>query len=1113
MKNIFLVSLCISISLITWAQSGQKGDLFKNISKETGKTHVILIGVSEYTHFPKLSYSDDDARLMESYLSTWPNISIKTFIDDQAASKDVIGAEIDMTLNNEAVEGDRVIIYFSGHGDVDPKYNDGYLLLGSAQEPSAKTYRFNQALSMSQLEDMMNYSAKNGVQVILITDACKSGAILNARDANQRMLEIGSNTISLVSCGPSESSYESEVLTNGIFTYYLVQGLKGMADSDNDKNITYKELERYLEDNVDVAAKKEKGTFKQNPIARIGDKTKTIVSVDGKLLAEAEKREVEVENIRWNKAEHKNMASRGVKGNPVSFAKMTGNSSYMLDLMNQLVSNRVVFSDELNTTESVKIEALGGKMHSVSSSPIYDMSVSSDGNYIASPSGSFVSIFNSKMELVKKLKGHKGGVTSVAFRPNTQHVASGAWDNSVILWDVTTGNKVASIKKVSDEAYALCFVHENLLAVGTNKGDLYLWDLASEMNTKYTIGKSRISAIETSGTKLFIAMADGSIRIFDLNSKKEIKRIVAHKSKVNGLKYAPLSNQLFSVGNDKKLKCWDLESYTMVKSYPLNFGENRDIDLDPFENFCFVSSRRYDMDVIQLKENKTLSRMFSSKSSGLVSVLYNQSSSQVLIGDSKGRIHANNIRVEQNEYTALDIYDLLIARKDLEPLQYRIKGDLVMGLNKLITEVLNPLVNGDAVLPNLTDIKKAKRYSEKAFEISGDNTFTKKKLEINSLLLGIFEVLYEQDATRYQDALTKVNRITKLDPNGAYAYNISGVLLARLNKLSEAKTKAESAEGLAPLWAEAPCGTGKILFQERDYNGAELKFKETIEKGPQLSKGYYNLAKLYNYIGRVDDAEIEIEKARKIDPNVSSILIEDMKNRFLRGDISKVRRLAEQENLKDLPEAMIARSDVEFLERTENTQFNVMHDRYLKAYSIDSNSLEANLALGYFYLRILDNKKAQKFIDETFSKTTGDRPIKGKTMMKRECKRLFNKCEKMAPNDLRGVTGDWMTRGSDVSGETIQTAISRNNNRADIYTAIGRYYIFKEDYKNALKYLKKAISIDEYYYKGVMLYLEANKRIGKEKKNASLVGKIKADPKRANLLKYRKEITDFILLY
>jgi WD40 repeat protein len=44
--------------------------------------------------------------------------------------------------------------------------------------------------------------------------------------------------------------------------------------------------------------------------------------------------------------------------------------------------------------------------------------------------------------MIQTLTGHKGGVTSVAFAPNGRQVASGSDDNTVRLWEISTGKAV-----------------------------------------------------------------------------------------------------------------------------------------------------------------------------------------------------------------------------------------------------------------------------------------------------------------------------------------------------------------------------------------------------------------------------------------------------------------------------------------------------------------------------------------------------------------------------------------------------------------------------------------------------------------------------------------------
>jgi len=1110
MFRVIVLLTFILAQFVNYAQTGEKGSAFASLDQETGKTHVIAIGVAQYDVYPNLNYSDDDATLIQSYYGQKENTVIKTFIDSSKLVPSSLLKEIRNTLLFEAVSGDNVLIFFSGHGDVDTVSNAGHLILPKAHHPSSRAYDFNTTIPMNQLSELLDQGIKRGVNVILVTDACRSGHILYARQVNQELLKLAGSSASIVSCGPNESSYESSNLENGIFTFYLVQGMKGLADQNNDQKVSFLELRNYLETNVSAFAQAEKNAS-QNPSIEVTDKTKTISKVDSNSLAQAKSKEKEIEKKQFNSTRNKNDLALSKGLSPTM--SLSQNSSYLLNLMQELVSKQIIFPDEIVSSDKDAIVAGSSQMLSVSSSPVYSLSSSSDGSYIAAPSNNDIAIYLKDMSLWKKLKGHNGGVTAVSFRPGTSELVSGSWDNSVILWDAVKGVKLKTLKKISDEAYGICFIDNDNALIGTNKGDLYKWNLKTDISTSINLGKSRISDLVLAGDKVFVAMGDGTIRIVDPITLKQIKSISANKGGVHGICFNSIKKEVLSVGADKNLMIWNSSTFDLIKTVGLDFNDNRDIDIDPFGTYAFVSSRRYDMDVIDLSSGYTYSHFLSSNSSGLVSVHFNQSDGNVLVGDSKGRMHKHAVSINKTDFAALTVYEILLKSSDVPHYKYLFDGTIMEGLNREISEVLNPLVNGEAILPSIDDIIKAKRYANKVLEIGGLLPYEKKKSEINLLLLEVFEVLLKQDNTQYEAALNKIKRVEQLDPNGAYALNISGNLLARLDKLAEAKKKAGQCEELAPLWAEAPCGTGKILFQEGNYSEAEKKFRETIQKGEDLSKGYYNLAKLFNHLGRLTEASNLIDQARKIDQNVLEIDLIAIENAYLRGDYSEVKQLTAQDYMRTVPDGIIAGLDVEFLERGQNTQYESLYNSYKNAYELDSSNISAINGLAYFYLRLMKDDKANKFVESTFSAEDNGRAIKGNAVLKRECKRLFNKAERVDKLNLHASIGDWMTRGTPVETQSVTSLIQRHKGSAFACAAVGRYYIHLEDYKNALKYLKLGLKADPDNVRANILFLEANKLLGKEKKNATLLSSLQGDSNKSDLLKYRKELTKYFLLY
>jgi uncharacterized caspase-like protein len=66
----------------------------------------------------------------------------------------------------------------------------------------------------------------------------------------KKLLASGGGTAFLLSSKSEEFSLESKGLRQGIFSHYLIEGLKGKADEDGDKLVTLDELYIYVYGNV-----------------------------------------------------------------------------------------------------------------------------------------------------------------------------------------------------------------------------------------------------------------------------------------------------------------------------------------------------------------------------------------------------------------------------------------------------------------------------------------------------------------------------------------------------------------------------------------------------------------------------------------------------------------------------------------------------------------------------------------------------------------------------------------------------------------------------------------------------------------------------------------------
>ena len=205
-----------------------------------------IIGIASYSHMTSLKYTDDDAYHLYAFLKSPEGGAIKdknitTLIDD-AATKNNIIYEL-KTITEKADANDVIIVYLSGHG------------IEGAYVPSDFD-GFNNNLPYSDILQIIDASAAK--HKVCIADACYSGSMYAAKNINYQGLEsyysqfnsLSGGTAFLTSSKSEEVSLEYSGLRHGVFSHFLIEGLKGKADSNANSVVTIHELFKYIHNGV-----------------------------------------------------------------------------------------------------------------------------------------------------------------------------------------------------------------------------------------------------------------------------------------------------------------------------------------------------------------------------------------------------------------------------------------------------------------------------------------------------------------------------------------------------------------------------------------------------------------------------------------------------------------------------------------------------------------------------------------------------------------------------------------------------------------------------------------------------------------------------------------------
>ncbi len=206
---------------------------------------AVIVGVAAYQYMPVLKFTDDDAYRFYSFLKSpeggaLDDNRIALLIDDDATADKI---KLNMRqLYSRADANDVIVFYYSGHGlpgTFLPVDYDGV----------------NHRLSHQEIVDILNQSPAK--HKLVLADACHSGSLpeLGIRSPNvdeslnafyEAFEKADSGVALFLSSREDEYSLEDSGLRAGIFSYFLVRGLKGEADSNHDGLITISELAAYV---------------------------------------------------------------------------------------------------------------------------------------------------------------------------------------------------------------------------------------------------------------------------------------------------------------------------------------------------------------------------------------------------------------------------------------------------------------------------------------------------------------------------------------------------------------------------------------------------------------------------------------------------------------------------------------------------------------------------------------------------------------------------------------------------------------------------------------------------------------------------------------------------
>ena len=221
---------------------------------------ALVIGISKYREeaIPAVKYASRDAEVMAKYLENVggiPRSNIKV-LTDASVTKSDLEAYIEDWLARRVGKDSTVFVYYAGHGAPDVESKEAYIVPyeGHPDFPS-KLY------SVKKMYESLNKLPAK--EVIVMLDSCfsgtggrsvtKSGSRPLVISIENPVLASGKINVLAASTG-SQISSDYDNAKHGLFTYYLLRGMRGEADKNGNGSIELGELYDYVKINVSEKA-------------------------------------------------------------------------------------------------------------------------------------------------------------------------------------------------------------------------------------------------------------------------------------------------------------------------------------------------------------------------------------------------------------------------------------------------------------------------------------------------------------------------------------------------------------------------------------------------------------------------------------------------------------------------------------------------------------------------------------------------------------------------------------------------------------------------------------------------------------------------------------------
>ncbi|KAL3417424.1 sulfur controller-2 [Phlyctema vagabunda] len=180
----------------------------------------------------------------------------------------------------------------------------------------------------------------------------------------------------------------------------------------------------------------------------------------------------------------------------------------------------------------------------------------------------------------KVFRGHTNGITCLQFDDNI--LATGSYDTTIKIWDMDTGECLRTLRGHTSGLRTLQFDETKLIS-GSLDSNIRVWNWRTgECLSTYGGHSKGIIGLNFEGNILASGSMDCTVKIWNFKDSS-VFSLRGHKDFVNAVRVDSASRTVFSASDDGTVRLWDLDTRTTIKTYDGHVAAVQQVILLPAE--------------------------------------------------------------------------------------------------------------------------------------------------------------------------------------------------------------------------------------------------------------------------------------------------------------------------------------------------------------------------------------------------------------------------------------------------------------------------------------------------------------------------------------------------